>query len=61
LRETLATISRAERAFTLADRFASAPQESGGDTADVMPMWKKQPRQNRDDAQRLAEQVLSAK
>ncbi|HTH44541.1 MAG TPA: extracellular solute-binding protein [Oxalicibacterium sp.] len=50
----------AVQASSVADRFADDPAGTGARNADLIAQWKKQARQNRDQAERLAEQVIAA-
>jgi ABC-type Fe3+ transport system substrate-binding protein len=50
----------AVQASSVADRFADDPSGTSARNADLIAQWKKQARQNRDKAERLAEQVIAA-
>ncbi|HWT70615.1 MAG TPA: extracellular solute-binding protein [Oxalicibacterium sp.] len=50
----------AVQASSIADRFADDPSAKSARNADLIAQWKKQARQNRDKAERLAEQVIAS-
>ncbi|HEX2604463.1 MAG TPA: extracellular solute-binding protein [Oxalicibacterium sp.] len=50
----------AVQATGMAERFADDPEVKSARNADLVAQWKKQARQNRDKAERLAEQVIAA-